>query len=112
MKYATIPTYYVHIDAFVAGILHKSSDIDRMNTYISNGLADTASHQYSDYLLFAANSYSSDAYAMSTPVATLSSRASFEADAAAAYHNALVRTPCVTGSDRLQAGGLTHPIVS
>ncbi|KZP28276.1 chondroitin AC/alginate lyase [Athelia psychrophila] len=74
------------------GILHKSTDIARMTGYITAGLAGTASHQYSDYLLFAASSYSSDAYAMSTPVATMESRAAFEADATAAYQNALMWT--------------------
>ncbi|KAJ7587957.1 chondroitin AC/alginate lyase [Mycena floridula] len=72
------------------GILHKLSDMSRMSSYITAGLSGTDSPQYQDYLLFAANSYSSDAYSMSTPVATLTSRASFEADATAAYQNALM----------------------
>lgn len=41
--------------------------------------------------MLAADSFSSDAYSMSTPVATLTSRAAFERDATAAYQNALVR---------------------
>ncbi|KAJ6553040.1 chondroitin AC/alginate lyase [Mycena capillaripes] len=61
-----------------------------MSSYITAGLAGTNSPQYQDYLLFAADKYSSDAYQMSTPVATLTSRASFEADATAAYQNALM----------------------
>ncbi|KAJ7282397.1 chondroitin AC/alginate lyase [Mycena rebaudengoi] len=72
------------------GILHKSSDLSRMSSYITAGLAGTNSPQYQDYLLFAADKFSSDAYQMSTPVATLTSRASFEADATAAYQNALM----------------------
>ncbi|KAJ7895379.1 chondroitin AC/alginate lyase [Mycena leptocephala] len=72
------------------GILHKTSDMDRMSSYITAGLAGTSSPQYQDYLLFAADKFSSDAYTMTTPVTTLTSRASFEADATAAYQNALM----------------------
>ncbi|KAJ7086212.1 chondroitin AC/alginate lyase [Mycena epipterygia] len=72
------------------GILHKLSDMSRISSYTTAGLAGTNSPQYQDYLLFAADKFSSDAYQMSTPVATLISRASFEADATAAYQNALM----------------------
>jgi hypothetical protein len=75
----------------IAGILHNLSDLERMLSYVTKGRAGTASHQYNDYLLLANDSFSSSSYAMSTPVATLTSRASFEADATAAYQNALVR---------------------
>ncbi|KAJ7921144.1 chondroitin AC/alginate lyase [Mycena leptocephala] len=64
--------------------------MDRMSSYITAGLAGTNSAQYQDYLLFAADKFSSDAYQMSTPVAFLTTRASFEADATAAYQNALM----------------------
>ncbi|KAJ7205253.1 chondroitin AC/alginate lyase, partial [Mycena pura] len=72
------------------GILHKLSDMNRMSSYITAGLAGTNSPQYQDYLLFAADKFSSDAYQMSTPVEMLTTRASFEADATAAYQNALM----------------------
>jgi hypothetical protein len=61
-----------------------------MLSYVVKGRAGTASNQYSDYLLLTADSFSSGDYVMSTPVTTLSARASFEADATAAYQNALV----------------------
>ncbi|KAL8278560.1 hypothetical protein RQP46_009052 [Phenoliferia psychrophenolica] len=61
-----------------------------MQKFITAGLAGTSSSQYSDYLLLAADSYSSHGYTMSTPVATLTSREAFEADSAAAYQNALM----------------------
>ena len=67
-----------------------------MLSYVTRGRAGTPSNQYSDYLLLETDSFSSDAYSMSTPVATLAGRASFERDATAAYQNALVRLskPC------------------
>jgi hypothetical protein len=73
-----------------AGVLHSLSDLERMLSYVVKGRAGTASNQYSDYLLLTADSFSSGDYVMSTPVTTLSARASFEADATAAYQNALV----------------------
>ncbi|KAJ6601307.1 chondroitin AC/alginate lyase [Mycena vulgaris] len=72
------------------GVLHKLSDMSRMSSYITAGLAGTDSPQYRDYLLFAADKFSSDTYQMSTPVAMMTSRAAFEADATAAYQNALM----------------------
>ena len=62
-----------------------------MLSYITKGRAGTASNQYSDYLLLARDSFSSNTYGMHKPVVTLTTRAAFEKDATAAYQNALVR---------------------
>jgi hypothetical protein len=67
-----------------------------MSSFVERGRSGNFTVQYNDYLLLAADSLSSDTYAMSTPVAILTSRAAFEKDATAAYQNALVRMlePC------------------
>ena len=98
---------------FAAGILHTANDLSRMQTFINKGVAGTTSPQYETYVKMAANAYALHTYTMSTPgmcalngrkttffvmltsfsssVAKLTSREAFEADAAAAYQNALVR---------------------
>lgn len=75
----------------IAGLLHSQADLERMLSYVTKGRAGTPSKQYSDYLLLEADSFSSISYGMHTPVVTLTTRASFERDATAAYQNALVR---------------------
>ncbi|KAK4701128.1 hypothetical protein P7C70_g5109, partial [Phenoliferia sp. Uapishka_3] len=72
------------------GILHTTSDLSRMQTFINKGVAGTSSPQYKTHVAMAANEYALHTYTMSTPVAKLTSRVAFEADAAAAYQNALM----------------------
>jgi hypothetical protein len=83
---------YQNIQTLIsAGILHNLGDLQRMSSYVTKGRNGQPSIQYSNYLQLAADHFSFDTYGMSTPVATLTSRAAFEADATAAYQNALVR---------------------